>query len=84
VQYQTRAITPFSSTAWYYPEPYDAAKDVNDFIALWKGVEVSGRTRTAPRSDRRAVHDQEVCCLLVPSRCQVFRGQPTILMVCRA
>ena len=70
MQRRTRTITQFSSTDWYYPEPYDAAKDVRDCIA--------------PRSGRRAVHDQEVCCLLVPSRCQVFRGQPAILMVYRA
>lgn len=28
--------------AWYYPEPYDAASAIKDYVAFWKGVEVSG------------------------------------------
>ena len=28
--------------AWYYPEPYDAAKDIKGYVAFWRGVEVSG------------------------------------------
>jgi uncharacterized protein (DUF427 family) len=27
--------------AWYYPEPKDAAKEIKDHIAFWKGVQVS-------------------------------------------
>jgi uncharacterized protein (DUF427 family) len=27
--------------AWYYPQPKDAAKEIKDYIAFWKGVEVS-------------------------------------------
>ncbi len=27
--------------AWYYPEPKDAAKEIKDRIAFWKGVQVS-------------------------------------------
>ena len=27
--------------AWYYPEPKDAAKEITDRIAFWKGVEVT-------------------------------------------
>lgn len=27
--------------AWYYPEPKDAAKEIKDRVAFWKGVEVS-------------------------------------------
>ena len=27
--------------AWYYPEPKDAAAEIRDRIAFWKGVEVS-------------------------------------------
>ena len=27
--------------AWYYPEPKDAAREITDRIAFWKGVEVS-------------------------------------------
>lgn len=27
-------------SAWYYPEPKDAAKPIKNMIAFWKGVEV--------------------------------------------
>ncbi len=27
--------------AWYYPEAKDAAKNIEGYIAFWKGVEVS-------------------------------------------
>jgi uncharacterized protein (DUF427 family) len=27
--------------AWYYPEPQDAAAQIKDRIAFWKGVEVT-------------------------------------------
>ena len=27
--------------AWYYPEPKQAAEEIRDRIAFWKGVEVS-------------------------------------------
>ena len=30
-----------SDAAWYYPEPKDAAREITDRIAFWKGVEVS-------------------------------------------
>lgn len=26
--------------AWYYPEPKDAAKQIKDHVAFWKGVRV--------------------------------------------
>lgn len=26
--------------AWYYPEPKDAAKNIENYVAFWKGVEV--------------------------------------------
>jgi uncharacterized protein (DUF427 family) len=26
--------------AWYYPEPKDAAKQIKDHVAFWKGVKV--------------------------------------------
>ena len=29
------------NAAWYYPEPKDAAKEIKDHYAFWKGVEVS-------------------------------------------
>jgi len=27
--------------AWYYPAPKDAAKEIKDHVAFWKGVEIS-------------------------------------------
>lgn len=27
--------------AWYYPHPKDAAKNIEDYVAFWKGVEVT-------------------------------------------
>ena len=26
--------------AWYYPEPKEAAQQIKDYVAFWKGVEV--------------------------------------------
>ena len=26
--------------AWYYPEPKDKAKNIKDYIAFWRGVEI--------------------------------------------
>ena len=26
--------------AWYYPEPKEAAKEIRNYVAFWKGVEV--------------------------------------------
>ena len=26
--------------AWYYPTPKDAAKEIKDHVAFWKGIEV--------------------------------------------
>ena len=26
--------------AWFYPEPKDAAKEIENYVAFWKGVEV--------------------------------------------
>lgn len=28
------------NAAWYYPQPKEAAKEIKDRIAFWKGVEV--------------------------------------------
>jgi uncharacterized protein (DUF427 family) len=30
-----------ADAAWYYPEPKDAAREITDRLAFWKGVEVS-------------------------------------------
>ena len=30
-----------TDAAWYYPEPYEAADVIKDYVAFWKGVEVS-------------------------------------------
>ena len=29
------------NAAWYYPEPKDAAKQIKDYVAFWKGVQVT-------------------------------------------
>jgi uncharacterized protein (DUF427 family) len=29
------------NAAWYYPEPKEAAKQIKNYVAFWKGVEVS-------------------------------------------
>jgi uncharacterized protein (DUF427 family) len=29
-----------ADAAWYYPEPFDAAAGIRDYVAFWKGVEV--------------------------------------------
>jgi uncharacterized protein (DUF427 family) len=34
--------------AWYYPEPYAAAEGVRDYVAFWKGVEVTGSNPDTP------------------------------------
>lgn len=26
--------------AWFYPQPKDAAKEIKDYVAFWKGVKV--------------------------------------------
>ena len=31
-----------ADAAWYYPEPKDAAKEITDHVAFWRGVEVTG------------------------------------------
>ena len=28
--------------AWYYPEPKEAARQIKNHVAFWKGVEVAG------------------------------------------
>ena len=28
------------NAAWYYPEPSDAAQNIKDYVAFWKGVRV--------------------------------------------
>jgi uncharacterized protein (DUF427 family) len=30
-----------ADAAWYYPSPKDAAKQIKDHVAFWRGVEVS-------------------------------------------
>lgn len=27
--------------AWYYPEPKDAAKEIKNYVAFWRGVSIS-------------------------------------------
>lgn len=28
------------NAAWFYPEPFDAARQIKDHVAFWRGVEV--------------------------------------------
>jgi uncharacterized protein (DUF427 family) len=35
-------------SAWYYPEPFAAAAPIRDYVAFWKGVEVSGTNPDTP------------------------------------
>lgn len=30
-----------ADAAWYYPEPKDAAAEIKNYVAFWKGVEIS-------------------------------------------
>ena len=30
-----------AGAAWYYPEPMDAAANIRDHVAFWKGVDVA-------------------------------------------
>jgi len=30
------------SAAWYYPDPSDAASQIKDYVAFWRGVDVKG------------------------------------------
>ncbi len=30
-----------ADAAWYYPAPYEAARQITDYLAFWNGVEVS-------------------------------------------
>ena len=40
--YYTVAVDGKSNpdAAWYYPEPKDAAAQIKDYVAFWRGVEV--------------------------------------------
>jgi uncharacterized protein (DUF427 family) len=29
------------AAAWYYPEPSDAAAEIRDYVAFWKGIETN-------------------------------------------
>ena len=37
-----------AASAWYYPEPFPAAASIRDYVAFWKGVEVSGSNKDTP------------------------------------
>jgi uncharacterized protein (DUF427 family) len=37
-----------ADAAWYYPAPLPAATSVRDYVAFWKGVEVSGSNENTP------------------------------------
>lgn len=29
------------NAAWYYPEPSEAAKEIQNYVAFWKGIEIT-------------------------------------------
>ena len=31
-----------NDSAWFYPDPKEAAKEIKNYVAFWKGVEVVG------------------------------------------
>lgn len=31
-----------TDAAWYYPDPKEAAKEIKNYVAFWKGVEITG------------------------------------------
>ncbi len=41
--YYTIAVDGESNAdaAWYYPQPKDAAKEITNYVAFWKGVQVT-------------------------------------------
>ena len=30
-----------ADAAWFYPEPKEAAKEIRDYVAFWKGVKIT-------------------------------------------
>ena len=30
-----------ADAAWFYPDPKDAAQEIKDYVAFWKGVEIT-------------------------------------------
>ncbi len=30
-----------AGAAWYYPQPKDAAKQIRDYVAFWRGIKVA-------------------------------------------
>jgi uncharacterized protein (DUF427 family) len=50
--------------AWYYPEPFDAAKEIAGYVAFWRGVEVTD----APAGVRKlSLGRDENACIVVPA-----------------
>jgi uncharacterized protein (DUF427 family) len=37
-----------SNAAWYYPEPYEAAKGIRGYVAFWHGIHVDGANEDEP------------------------------------
>ena len=40
--------------AWYYPEPFEAAAGIRDYVAFWRGVEVTGANDGQPEITPKA------------------------------
>lgn len=39
--YDVKVGSVNKDAAWYYPEPKDAAKEIKNYVAFWKGISVS-------------------------------------------
>ena len=39
---QATSHCPWKGTAWYYPEPLPAARNIAGYVAFWRGVTVEG------------------------------------------
>jgi uncharacterized protein (DUF427 family) len=37
-----------ADAAWYYPAPLEAAADIRNYVAFWRGVEVTGANEDTP------------------------------------
>lgn len=35
-------------SAWFYPDPYEAAAGIKDYVAFWRGVAITGANQGTP------------------------------------
>jgi uncharacterized protein (DUF427 family) len=45
-----------ADAAWYYPQPFEAATGIRDYVAFWRGVEVTGANQATPEIRPPARH----------------------------